>query len=1120
MSGTVTTPIFTCGWECRITTDAAGAHWSASTNSGTPGLSIDTSFLRSGLASLLCDTTGGGAATFVARGLPASTRTFAGRFYFSFRVDVSGTATIMQLDNANGDFKLQARVGRKLRVQIGAGTASADSAALTADQWYRIDYLCNSSDGTWDFFYSIDGVSQTGITGQVTTAADCTNFKLGNTGTNTGKLSFDDLAYTLTLADYPIGAGSVLPFRPTACGTHSFTAGDFQDDASSNLATNETASWADLDEAPVVNTDFVKQVVIRAGGYLEYIYAFNGRTPRAVEQIVWVHNLSTSGNTQSAQLYDGTTATDAYTGQSSGSVAGTVRSFTKQWATPPSGGSWTQALFALLRIRWGFSSDITTNPALDATMLEVEFSSSVAVTTTDALSSSDAAAKQLAAGRSVTDSVTQSAPVTRAVTLARAPSDTLHAADAFTRTLVLARALSDGFTMTDAAVKTLPINRTVTDAVHFAERVLETFADAIDSLTITDVATRVIASVRTAVDSLTASDAVNSLRDLYRTLTDTLTASDATTRTTDALRTTDDAVTVLGEDSSVRALALVRDSTDTLTTTDEFTQVRDIQRSTTDVLRLLEPGIMRDTFTRTVSNGWGSSDAGEVWTTPINVRHSVNGTQGVFTTTAATQTDRAWTPNLRVLEPDIMVIWTSDKLAVGGAQSAWITLRQGSIDDAYYSTRFSFNTDQTIDVAFVTRVGGVETQIGSTTVVTRETHAAGIGYFLRMNAVGASPTVLGAKVWRQGTAEPTAYDLTLSDSEATLQAVGGIGLRGFSGAATNTPITWTWDDLGVASATSRSVILSRSTAETLTLSELPTRAIGLVRAAADSITSSDAVTAVRAMFRTVSDALSMTDAAGFTHGYVRSTIDSLTTSDVALRAGAFVRSTADSLTHSDAVTRSGTFARSIADSVTHSDAVTRVLTLLRSTPDVLTFLDDARSGGSALIRSAVDSLTHSDLVTRTVGLVRSTANSLAFSDAVSRMTGILRGTADSLATSDAVTRSGAFLRAVADALHPTDVVTRSVDFVRSTVDSLTHSDAVTRAQGLLRDASDALGITDVATNLHNLLRSAVDAITFSDVASAVGRLFGRGQRGPRGSVVNSVPLGSAEEKLPEGEVVE
>jgi hypothetical protein len=69
------------------------------------------------------------------------------------------------------------------------------------------------------------------------------------------------------------------------------------------------------------------------------------------------------------------------------------------------------------------------------------------------------------------------------------------------------------------------------------------------------------------------------------------------------------------------------------------------------------------------------------------------------------------------------------------------------------------------------------------------TYTAGQRLQVRFVATGTSPTVLRAKVWATGTAEPSTWQVSASDSTAALQVAGAVGLANYlAGSSTNAPV--------------------------------------------------------------------------------------------------------------------------------------------------------------------------------------------------------------------------------------------------------------------------------------------------------------------------------------------
>ena len=64
---------------------------------------------------------------------------------------------------------------------------------------------------------------------------------------------------------------------------------------------------------------------------------------------------------------------------------------------------------------------------------------------------------------------------------------------------------------------------------------------------------------------------------------------------------------------------------------------------------------------------------------------------------------------------------------------------------------------------------------------------------------GTNPTTLSAKAWKVGATEPSAFQTTVTDSEASLQNPGAIGLQTYlSSNATNAPVVGRFDNLTVS----------------------------------------------------------------------------------------------------------------------------------------------------------------------------------------------------------------------------------------------------------------------------------------------------------------------------------
>lgn len=367
------TPIFLTGFEHGII--ATGATPSPNdriwrTVTGTP--TISTTTVRSGARSLRCNTAG--TSVWVGRSL-TSTNTIILSFLVRFATLPGADVTICSFVSAAGNPVLDFNQATgKLRVD----TTTDVGPVLSTGVWYRVDLRYVMSANPWVLKAQVDGGAETTVN-QAVAASTMTAWRLGlgtEADTSTADAFFDDLVVSVTSADYPLGDHEVLKMSPNADGTHSFTANDFiRGDAGAAILTSDTDVWTLVDDVPfaaIGTTDSVQQNVIRSTGYVELALE---AAPRTVDawgiQIHTQHDADATGaDNVKYQENDGGTTRQVY----SGDVSNTTATFLSHcMATAPTGGAYTQAKLDALRLRWGFSSDVTGSPIVHALMLEVAY---------------------------------------------------------------------------------------------------------------------------------------------------------------------------------------------------------------------------------------------------------------------------------------------------------------------------------------------------------------------------------------------------------------------------------------------------------------------------------------------------------------------------------------------------------------------------------------------------------------------------------------------------------------------------------------------------------------------------------------------------------------------------
>jgi hypothetical protein len=204
----------------------------------------------------------------------------------------------------------------------------------------------------------------------------------------------------------------------------------------------------------------------------------------------------------------------------------------------------------------------------------------------------------------------------------------------------------------------------------------------------------------------------------------------------------------------------------------------------------LLPGPTIATMPRTGSGAWVDTATQQLWQEPNGRQWNV-GSSNITTTPVA-----AWdTTNVAergtALDTDMTATFSTNKLAVGGAQYMGLVARFSGTN-ACYIGRAELNTTQTISAKIIkVDSSGTETVISTVATVAGLTHAAGTVFSVRFQVIG---TTLQLKVWLTGTAEPGAWTNTVTD--ATIATAGYFGpYSRLQTTATNAPVTTSWDNV-------------------------------------------------------------------------------------------------------------------------------------------------------------------------------------------------------------------------------------------------------------------------------------------------------------------------------------
>ncbi|MET9411267.1 alkaline phosphatase D family protein [Streptomyces sp. NPDC002935] len=216
----------------------------------------------------------------------------------------------------------------------------------------------------------------------------------------------------------------------------------------------------------------------------------------------------------------------------------------------------------------------------------------------------------------------------------------------------------------------------------------------------------------------------------------------------------------------------------------------------------IEPGAW-DTFTRTTSNGWGSANSGQAWTSTggATADYSTNGSVAAHSMTSV-NVSRYSTVTAPGPDLDMRADVSTGVLATGGPHYLHLTARWTDANNNY-TARLGFTATQTLELVIQKRVGGTQTDL--VTVTVPGVHVAATFYTVRFQLDGSS---LRAKAWPRSVAEPGRWHATVTDTALT--AAGSAGVRTvLSSATTNTlPVTTSYDNFEIT--TPQRVTVQRS----------------------------------------------------------------------------------------------------------------------------------------------------------------------------------------------------------------------------------------------------------------------------------------------------------------------
>lgn len=246
---------------------------------------------------------------------------------------------------------------------------------LNNNQWYVAEVSIDTSANPWLVQWKVKPHGGSYVAGTpATPAIAATNMHfdvLGPDSSASGwNLNVQDQILVTGSSTY-IGDWSVFGAPVTSDGTHNPGANVlFTDTGSVETAISGATSNANtfVKELGIdAGVDRIEQHVAGAGNYVELL----ATAPNAYEigyvqyQAFLKQDTANAGDNAELRLVENLDSTTLVSGTGNYSTAGTYKRVT---ADPPNGGSWSNARFAVVGIRWGYATTVTGVPHLEAVL--------------------------------------------------------------------------------------------------------------------------------------------------------------------------------------------------------------------------------------------------------------------------------------------------------------------------------------------------------------------------------------------------------------------------------------------------------------------------------------------------------------------------------------------------------------------------------------------------------------------------------------------------------------------------------------------------------------------------------------------------------------------------------
>jgi hypothetical protein len=299
-----------------------------------------------------------------------------------FRVDSAPTSgvNIVSCDPpVSSVLRVQILPDGHIQTKVAGGTVQQSSGTYIDSAWHRLDWKFDTSTTTGTADAIVDGTDTLPQATGTITAGNMTARHVGDknaSGPGTFYASDDVVSFTET--DYPIGVHTCKLLAINGSGTHAQGSGAFQTMPGAGTTSYDTFvddAWdGTTPELSQTGEDYVRQTVIDGAGYLEFTVA----DPAGGDTAIWGAQLgvlmasedSATADNCECRLVDSAGSTLATTGLIDPSINAAYYSGYRIIASSAPSGGWSNSSLAGVKIRFGFSTDVTPNPTMNAAIVE------------------------------------------------------------------------------------------------------------------------------------------------------------------------------------------------------------------------------------------------------------------------------------------------------------------------------------------------------------------------------------------------------------------------------------------------------------------------------------------------------------------------------------------------------------------------------------------------------------------------------------------------------------------------------------------------------------------------------------------------------------------------------